>query len=96
MGRGPRDARSRREGGDQGMKEKLVRGAPRQQGHVTSVELGRGFGFIEGDDGRSRFFHFTAVAGGRKGFDALAPGDQVTFLPEASPKGLRAVGIEKC
>ena len=93
MGRGPRDARSRREGGDQGMtRQKNIR----QQGRVTSVELGRGFGFIEGDDGRSRFFHFTAVAGGRKGFDALAPGDQVTFLPEASPKGLRAVGIEKC
>lgn len=48
----------------------------------------KGFGFIQGDDGKSYFVHSKSVPGG-----VLVDGQQVTFEGSPSPKGYRALNV---
>lgn len=61
-------------------------------GEVVKVEHHRGFGFIRTEAGLEYFFHATAVdcVGG---IDGLRIGDQVTFHPETTSKGPRALQV---
>lgn len=58
------------------------------------IRLNKGFGFIEGDDGRDYFFHWSELSKFSKHFRNLAPGDSVTFQPGRTEEGPRAYAIE--
>jgi CspA family cold shock protein len=51
----------------------------------------KGFGFIEGEDGKDIFVHRTAIPMGT----GLYEGDQVEFEIEESDRGQRATNIKK-
>lgn len=59
-------------------------------GTIKKVVSDRGFGFIEGEDGKEYFFHRSSVEGD---FDNLQGGERVTFSLESSPKGPRAGAV---
>ena len=52
----------------------------------------KGFGFIEGQDGKEYFFHQSACGGVR--FDDLHEGQAVTFEVGQGPKGPRAENVK--
>jgi CspA family cold shock protein len=54
-------------------------------GTIRRIVGGRGFGFIQDEQGQDLFFHHTSVDGG--GFDALQEGQQVEFDRERDPRG---------
>lgn len=56
------------------------------RGVITKVFYGKGFGFLRGEDGVSRFFHATSVIPERD-FDVVAIDDQVTFVPDSNGPG---------
>lgn len=58
-------------------------------GVVRSFMAEKGFGFIQGDDGRSYFFHIKSVEDGE-----LVDGQAVTFEGQPSPKGYKAVRVK--
>jgi cold shock protein len=60
-------------------------------GTIKKVVADRGFGFIEGEDGKEYFFHRSGTEGD---FDRLQGGEKVTFQVEASPKGPRAAKVQ--
>ncbi|MEB3328467.1 MAG: zinc-ribbon domain containing protein [Candidatus Sericytochromatia bacterium] len=62
------------------------------EGVVASLNADRGFGFIEGHDGRSYFFDAREVAG--DGFSDLRCGSPVRFEEAHSPRGPRARSVE--
>ena len=45
-------------------------------GRVAEFDEQKGFGYVEGDDGRRLFFHCTQIAGGTRTIDV---GTSVTF-----------------
>jgi cold shock protein len=51
----------------------------------------KGFGFIETTGGKDLFFHMSACEGVQ--FDALQPGQKVTFVEGQGPKGPRAESV---
>ena len=57
-------------------------------GKVKRLVTDRGFGFIQGDDGKDYFFHHSAVV--TKNFDQMKPDDEVEFEPTKGEKGPRA------
>lgn len=61
-------------------------------GSVARVIADRGFGFINGDDGKQYFFHRDGLAPSLD-FERLAGGERVTFQIEANPKGPRAIQV---
>jgi cold shock CspA family protein len=75
-------------------------------GSVKRVLYGKYFGFIEGEDGQTYFFHADEVGGGPDSFDRIRVGDKVKFFTEAhewvhsqSKKqmtGFRAVRVRAC
>ena len=63
-------------------------------GVVTKVIFSRGFGFIRGEDGLSRFFHQRAVVDARA-FDLMHEGQPVLFTPtEDGPSDNRLRAVE--
>lgn len=62
---------------------------PALTGVVKSFMPAKGFGFIQGDDGKSYFVHQNAVTDG----SVLADGQKVAFEGEPSPKGYRALRV---
>lgn len=52
----------------------------------------KGFGFIEGTDGRDMFFHSSSVEGGQ--FDQLREGQRVSYEIGQGPKGPRAEQVQ--
>jgi cold shock CspA family protein len=64
-----------------------------QTGTITNVVRDRGFGFIIDDNGLNRFFHLAELRGWA--FEDVQVGDKVIFMPEASPRGPRAVAVRQ-
>jgi CspA family cold shock protein len=65
----------------------------RKTGRVKWFNNAKGYGFIEQDDGKDVFVHYTAIVG--KGFRSLQEGDRVTFDVVVGPKGEQAANVEK-
>lgn len=63
------------------------------KGTVKWFNEAKGFGFITAEDGTDVFVHFSAIKG--EAFKALHEGESVSFEVEESPKGPRAVNVEK-
>ena len=61
------------------------------KGTIKRIIRGRGFGFIDSEDGQSVFFHRSALEGIE--FNALEEGSSVEFDEEEGPKGPRAVKV---
>jgi len=72
--------------------ENEIRDDRRMDGKI--VRLNKGFGFIEGTDGRDYFFHWSELSKFSKHFRNLTPGDVVTFQPGRTNDGPRAFAIE--
>ena len=68
------------------------------KGYVTEVKLDKGFGFVRGTDGISRFAHASQFLP-RSWFDLAKEGDRVEFesAPGRPGKGseLRAINIRQ-
>ena len=62
-------------------------------GEVMKVDHNRGFGFLRTEVGMEYFFHTTAVDDVLGGIDGLQLGDRVTFRPESTAKGPRALQV---
>ena len=71
-------------------KKKAVKGG-RQQGEVKWFNGGKGFGFINCDNGDEIFVHFRSV---RKDSPRLSPGKRVEFMIVAGAKGQEADDVE--
>jgi cold shock CspA family protein len=61
---------------------------PQDFGNVIRVFPGKGYGFIEAPDGQEIYFHKNAVVDA--GFEALKPGDVVSYVAQEGEKGLQA------
>ncbi len=62
-------------------------------GKVKWFNESKGFGFIEWEDGKDVFVHYSAIQG--DGFKTLREGDDVTFEVVDGPKGPSASNVEK-
>ncbi len=65
-----------------------------EKGTVKWFNEGKGFGFIEREDGKDVFVHFSAIQG-EEGFKTLTEGDSVEFEVSEDEKGLKAVNVVK-
>lgn len=63
------------------------------QGKVARLVTDKGYGFVQGEDGVERFFHYSALQGVK--FEQLREGDRVELEDEFSPKGPRASLVRK-
>lgn len=63
----------------------------RQTGTVKWFNGGKGYGFIEREDGPDVFVHYSAIRG--DGYRNLEEGQQVEFAIEQGPKGLQAADV---
>ena len=61
-------------------------------GHVKWFNNTKGFGFLEKEDGKDVFVHYSAING--EGFKTLKEGQKVQFVVEEGDKGLQAVNVE--
>ena len=61
------------------------------KGTVKWFNESRGYGFIEQEDGRDVFVHYSSIAG--EGFKTLREGDAVEFELDEDPKGPRAKNV---
>ena len=60
--------------------------------HVKWFDPKKGFGFIEGSDGRDVFVHYTEIHG--EGFRSLKDGEEVEYELVESDKGLQARDVQ--
>ncbi|HEB69602.1 MAG TPA: cold-shock protein [Desulfobulbus sp.] len=63
------------------------------QGTVKWFNESKGFGFIEQEDGKDVFVHYSAIGG--SGFKTLNEGDKVEFEVVDGPKGPAAANVQK-
>jgi CspA family cold shock protein len=63
------------------------------QGTVKWFNESKGFGFIEQEDGKDVFVHYSAIQG--NGFKTLNEGDKVEFEVVDGPKGPAAANVQK-
>jgi CspA family cold shock protein len=63
------------------------------QGMVTTFNEYKGFGFIEGPNGRPVFVHYSAIMG--DGFKNLSVGETVTYDLVDGPKGPQAINVKR-
>ncbi len=65
-----------------------------QKGQVKWFDEGKGFGFIEREEGPDVFVHFSSIQG-EEGFKSLAEGQAVEFEVIEDEKGLKAQNVVK-
>lgn len=65
----------------------------RRRGEIIELNLDRGYGFLVDGEGVRRFFHAVACDG--ISIEDLIVGNGVSFLPEYSPKGPRALVVRR-
>jgi CspA family cold shock protein len=63
----------------------------REIGTVKWFNNGKGYGFIEREEGDDLFVHYTAIQA--DGYRSLEEGQQVEFTVEQGPKGLQAAQV---
>lgn len=63
------------------------------EGQIVKLMMGKGFGFIRGEDKKEYFFHHSALVERAIKFEALREGQPVQFSPSRSEKGLRAEDV---
>ena len=64
----------------------------KEQGTVKWFNAGKGFGFIQRQDGEDVFVHFSAIQG--DGYRSLNAGQAVEFEVVRGPKGLQASNVQ--
>lgn len=62
--------------------------AERTKGTVKWFNAGKGYGFIEREDGEDVFVHYSSIVG--EGYRSLEEGQQVEFTVAQGQKGLQA------
>ncbi len=62
-------------------------------GTVKWFNDSKGFGFIELEDGKDVFVHFSAITENSGGFKSLAEGQAVSLDVVEGPKGLQASNV---
>jgi CspA family cold shock protein len=62
------------------------------EGKVKWFNESKGFGFIETDEGKDVFVHFSAIQG--NGFKTLSEGQRVSFDIEQGQKGPAAANVK--
>ena len=62
-------------------------------GTVKWFNESKGFGFIEQEEGKDLFVHYSAIQG--EGFKSLAEGDRVSFDIVSGKKGPAAENVRK-
>lgn len=60
-------------------------------GTVKWFNAGKGYGFIEVEEGEDVFVHYSAIQ--QVGFKSLDEGQRVEFTVEQGPKGLQAANV---
>jgi len=65
-----------------------------EKGTVKWFNEGKGFGFIEREDGKDVFVHFSSIQG-QEGYKTLTEGDSVEFEVVEDDKGLKAQNVVK-
>ena len=63
------------------------------QGKVKWVNAEKGYGFIEGQDGKDVFVHFSAIE--QDGFKTLDEGQEVEFEVVEGARGPQAANVVK-
>ena len=63
------------------------------KGTVKWFNESKGFGFIEQEEGKDVFVHYSAITG--SGFKTLNEGDKVQFEIVDGPKGSAAANVSK-
>lgn len=64
-------------------------------GTVKWFNAGKGYGFIEREEGEDVFVHYSAIAEDEFGsFRTLDEGQKVEFSVEQGPKGLQAADVK--
>jgi cold shock protein len=65
------------------------------EGVIKNLVRDRGFGFIRDDSGGEWFFHRTEVLPHKQAFANLTEQDRVRFDMGSSPKGPKAINVER-
>lgn len=65
----------------------------KQAGKVKWFNDGKGFGFIQREDGKEYFIHFQNII--MSGHKTLKEGEHVKFDIEKTPKGEQAINVER-
>jgi CspA family cold shock protein len=63
----------------------------KETGTVKWFNAGKGFGFIQRENGEDVFVHFSAIAA--SGYRSLDEGARVSFVVKKGPKGLQAEDV---
>lgn len=70
--------------------ELAAQDSPDLEGTVSAVYADKGFGWLRGADGETRFFHADACD---TDLYKLKPGDRLVFKHVDAPKGARAIQV---
>lgn len=62
------------------------------KGKVKFFNVKKGWGFIEGEDGKDYFVHYSDLQ--MEGFKKLKEGQEVSFSVKEGDKGLQAVEVK--
>ncbi len=68
----------------------MIGGTQKMEGTVKFFNRKKGFGFIQGDDGKDYFLHFTALPRG----EFVRDNDRVSFEPAEGERGPKAMNVQ--